>query len=256
MAASPEGCGVLAHKDTCLCDVKPLGVTIAVDDGVHGMWMGREICEQRGHAAPWVRETIAEYFTDLVHLYDEWTRRKFVVELPDGLPPCYAKKDWGNQHFQKWQAIRVTVKAAMEKYAAPLSDILQYFGLSPTEFLEACTSNRHHNIRISEYGELDELEALLMLRDPLHKQCLQRFGIQKSQWYGLRKFYKVRHARLWGASKAEEQARYEKASAMIRVLCEDMTLGNAEIVRRVNDATGRLFDVSYVTRIRKQKGLQ
>lgn len=50
----------MKHDD--LADVKPLGVQIQISDGVHGMWMGRQLCEVRGYSAPWTNDKILDYF--------------------------------------------------------------------------------------------------------------------------------------------------------------------------------------------------
>jgi hypothetical protein len=55
----------MEHDD--LADVKPLGVRIQISDGVHGMWMGKELAELRNYGVPWTNETILNYFEDLVN---------------------------------------------------------------------------------------------------------------------------------------------------------------------------------------------
>lgn len=246
------GCGHIEHPDTCLCDVKPLGVRIQVD-GVRDMWMGRALAELRGHSAPWTTESMLDYFDDLMHLYDEWVKRRIVVELPDELPACFEPRDWGTKNFQKWQAIRLTIQQAMDKYAAPMSTVLKHFGVSPQDFLLAYTSNRHHNIRIHTYEEVDELEAMLLVAEPRLEPVKARFGLTRAQWRGLRTFWRARYEMLWGEHNRLKDERDRKAAVLIRELCRDKNLGNTDIVNRVEAATGRRYDLSQVTRIRRMQ---
>jgi hypothetical protein len=67
-------CGVDSHDDACLCDVvivEPVAITIT--DGVHGMWMGQQLCDTRGYDYPWTNEKMLDYFTDMCTFYDRWT---------------------------------------------------------------------------------------------------------------------------------------------------------------------------------------
>jgi hypothetical protein len=56
----------MKHDD--LADVKPLGVRIQISDGVHGMWMGRQLCEVRGYGVPWTTNKMLDYFPRFMHL--------------------------------------------------------------------------------------------------------------------------------------------------------------------------------------------
>lgn len=67
-------CGNILHPDTCLCDVVVHAPTpIAISDGVHGMWMGAQLCDARGYDAPWTNTKILDYFTDMCTFYDRWS---------------------------------------------------------------------------------------------------------------------------------------------------------------------------------------
>ncbi len=71
---SAKTCGVAEHIDDCLCDVIIKSSTpIGVFDGVHGMWMGAEVCRVRGYSAPWTSEKLADYLQDLSTFYDRWS---------------------------------------------------------------------------------------------------------------------------------------------------------------------------------------
>ena len=67
-------CGIKTHDDDCLCDVVVHATTpIAIGDGVHGMWMGQQLCDTRGYDNPWTNNKILDYFTDLCTFYDRWS---------------------------------------------------------------------------------------------------------------------------------------------------------------------------------------
>lgn len=66
-------CGTKGHSSECLCDViVPATSSINITDGVHGMWMGKQLCEIQGYNAPWTDGKILDYFTDLCTFYDRW----------------------------------------------------------------------------------------------------------------------------------------------------------------------------------------
>lgn len=66
-------CGNKEHSDECLCDVVVHAITpINITDGVHGMWMGAELCNTRGYDYPWTPTKILDYFTDMCTFYDRW----------------------------------------------------------------------------------------------------------------------------------------------------------------------------------------
>jgi hypothetical protein len=71
---SARTCGIKEHEDDCLCDVIVHATTdIKVTDGVHGMWMGAELCNARGYDYPWTTDKMLDYFTDLCTFYDRWS---------------------------------------------------------------------------------------------------------------------------------------------------------------------------------------
>lgn len=79
-------CGNKEHDEECLCDVVVHAITpIAVGDGVHEMWMGKELCNIQGYNAPWTTDKMLDYFTDMCTFYDRWSalqKQKYAHQNP------------------------------------------------------------------------------------------------------------------------------------------------------------------------------
>jgi hypothetical protein len=149
-----DNCGNVEHPETCLCDVRLLGVQVD-PDAITGMWMGKRIAEVRDYDLTDPKH-IVEWLSDLVSFHDEFKTSHVpeIEDIPmlgrDPNPACY------------WKQIRDTVTMMVANY--PVGSVLvalDHIGVSLDDFIVAMTVNKlNREITRDEYTafEVDMLE--------------------------------------------------------------------------------------------------
>lgn len=134
------GCGVDGHDEECLCDVVIVTPTpIGVRDAVNDMWCGREICDIRGHSAPWTTDNMIAYFTDLVRGHDGW----IASNIPQTIE-ARAEYDPIPNSIVGWKQIRESVRQALNGTdpKPPVELVLNSLGFTAEQFLSAVTTGK------------------------------------------------------------------------------------------------------------------
>lgn len=136
-----DGCGVVGHHHTCLCDViitKPTPINIK--DGVADMWMGPQLCEIRGYGVPWLDMDIVDYFTDMLKGYDAWTVAN--IHIPSVDDP--SQDSWDGRRVSRWKYIRNVMRQTLgqEPYKPKVALALDILGFTAEEFTAAATTNK------------------------------------------------------------------------------------------------------------------
>jgi len=137
-----DGCGMVGHHHTCLCDViitKPTPINIK--DGVADMWMGREMCDIRGYGVPWLDMDIVDYFTDLLRGHDAWIDSK----IPNAIAEQQESPEFNDQNsVYGWQQIRNSVRSALSGIdpKPPVMVVLQALGYTAEEFTAASSTGK------------------------------------------------------------------------------------------------------------------
>ena len=144
-----DGCGVVGHHHTCLCDViitKP--TPIRIRNAVADMWMGEEICEMRNYGTPWLDMDMVDYFTDLLRGHDAW--------VASGIPESLETRSEHHQTRYKedgtlitgpiigWKPIRESVRQALSgtNPKPPVEMVLLSLGFTAEQFTQAASTNR------------------------------------------------------------------------------------------------------------------
>jgi hypothetical protein len=72
MTKKEIGCGVEAHDEECLCDVRVSSqeVPIRVKNLVIDFTFGEDICRLRGYTQTWERDQIINYLEDILKVHD------------------------------------------------------------------------------------------------------------------------------------------------------------------------------------------
>lgn len=150
------GCGVATHSKECLCDVNIINklspLTDCIRDGVADLFMGSRVCEIQGYGVPWTRDSMLDYFIDMVHYWDalhaEQALYSDVVNIDDTEPT-----------FTRWGNIRQTIQSCMDKGGVTLSGVIQHLGMDAQEAMNALTANR--GSKEWTFARIDELERLI-----------------------------------------------------------------------------------------------
>ena len=242
----------MKHDD--LADVRPLGVRIQISDGVHGMWMGKELAEIRNYGVPWTNETILNYFEDLVKFHDAWCESITAVLLPDIASELQAL-DLDNETFSKWKLVRTYVESAYTKYEdRSLLSILETLGVTPALWIQACTTGGVPKCFKVSDDFIDELEHYYMSRDKVvWVEMGKHFGLSAHIVSNLSRVFFARHKAKYGDLVG--QRKYARELLNDLSLCTDET--PTHIAKEVFDRTGVEFHISAVTKIRarsKQEG--
>lgn len=134
------GCGVDGHDEECLCDVVIVTPTpIGVRDAVHEMWFGEQICDIRGHGAPWTNEGMLDYFTDLVRGHDAWIASN-IQQMMD----ARAELDIVPNNIVGWKQIRNSVRQALQGTdpKPTVQVVLNSLGFTAEQFITAVTTGK------------------------------------------------------------------------------------------------------------------
>ena len=238
----------MKHDD--LADVKPLGVRIEISDGVHGMWMGRQLCEVRGYGVPWTTETMLNYFEDLCKFYDIWAESMSQVSLPNSVSELQAL-DLDGDTFNKWKMIRAYVEGAYNKFPnESLMSILGRLSVSPTQYLQACTTGGLPKCFEVSDDFINEIEAYYLSQEKnVWVRMSEHFGISAHIVKNICRVFRKRHIAKYGDVVGARVYARELLNDL--ALCTDETPTN--ICKEVFDRSGVEFDLSAVTKIRKRK---
>lgn len=238
----------MKHDD--LADVKPLGVRIQISDGVHGMWMGRQLCEVRGYSAPWTNNKILDYFQDLCTFYDAWSESISHVALPDAMSELQAL-DLEGDTFNKWKLIRAYVEGAYSKFPnESLLSIMVALGITPTQYLQACTTGGLPKCFEATPDFISRLEEYYLSHEKIvWVEIGKEFGITAHIAKNICRVFDKRHVAKYGDLAG--QRKYARELLNDLSLCTDET--PTHITKEVFDRTGVRFDLSAVTKIRKRK---
>jgi len=149
-----DNCGNAQHPETCLCDVRLLGVQVD-PDAIAGMWMGKRMAEVRDYDLT-DRNHIVDWLSDLVSFHDEFKINN-VPEIQD--IPMLGRDP---NPVSYWKQVRDTVTMMVANY--PIDSVLvalDHIGVSLDDFIEAMTVKKlGRNITRDEYVafEMDMLE--------------------------------------------------------------------------------------------------
>lgn len=239
-----DGCGVLGHDAACLCDVIIKQHAPIIADSVNDMWMGRIICDIRGHGVPWTKSSTLAYLDDLVTAYDAWTdqplRSMFnplVLDMPNRL--------------DRWKTIRREVCHILNVSDAPLVEILDVLNVSMEDFSDTITIHRGTTIVTREM--LIAMEDELMKPNPIIKKIARDNDINPSTLKTLHKYYEKRRIKKYGSFKPTQDMLYDMA-LQVDEYGEYIHTPN-EIVRAVNDTYGVVYSPSAVSHTRRRKKL-
>jgi len=232
-----------------LSDVKPLGVRIQIDDGVHGMWMGRQLCEVRGYCAPWTDEKILDYFQDLCKFYDAWSESASNAVLPDVVSDLQALELEGDT-FNRWKLIRSYVEGAYNKYLTEsLPSIMKMLGVSPTLWLQACTTGGLPKCFEATTEFVAELETYYMSHeDVVWKHMGEHFGLHPKMMKNLCRVFEKRHMVKYGYKALDRKV----AKKILKELALTTSMTPTAICDEVFKRTEVRFHLSAVTKIRKR----
>jgi len=233
-----------------LSDVKPLGVRIRISDGVHGMWMGRQLCEVRGYCAPWTNEKILDYFTDLCKFYDAWSESASHALLPDTVADLQALELEGDT-FNRWKLIRSYVEGAYNKYVdESLLSIMKMLGVSPTLWMQACTTGGLPKCFEASDDFVDGLENYYMSHEKIvWKQLGEHFGLKPKMMKNLCRIFEKRHMVKYGYKTLDRRV----AKKILNEMALTTNLTPTQICNEVFRRTEVRFHISAVTKIRRRK---
>lgn len=237
-----DGCGTLGHDAACLCDViitKPASI---ISDSVNDMWMGRVLCDVRGHGVPWTRSRTLAYLDDLVTAYDAWTsqplRSRFnplVLDMPNRL--------------DRWKTIRREVCHVLDNADAPLVEILDVLNISMEDFSDTITIHRGNTIITREI--LVQMECELMKPNPLIKKIARDYDINPSSLKTLYKYYEKRRIKKYGSDKPTQTMLYDMALQTNED--GEYTYTPPNIVKAISDTYGVRYSPSAVSHTRRRK---
>ena len=243
------GCGTPTHNNECLCDVRTLNVNIQISDGVHGMWMGRELADIRDYGCPWTNETILNYFEDLTKFHDKWCESIKAVHLPD-LASQLQALDLDNETFSKWKIVREYVQEAYNKYRdLDLVQVLDALCISPQLWLQACTTGGFPKWFDVDCSFIHDLEKYCMDREqPVWVEMGKTLGITAQIAQNLARTFELRHKAKFGDIAGTRQ----QATEMLKLMALQTTDTPTAICNDVFDRTGVRFAISAVSKIRRR----
>lgn len=237
-----DGCGTLGHDAACLCDViitKPVSI---IADSVNDMWMGRVLCDIRGHGVPWTRSRTLAYLDDLVTAYDAWTTQPLrsmfnplVLDMPNRL--------------DRWKTIRREVCHVLGVSDAPLVDILDVLNVSMEDFSDTITIHRGNTTITRDM--LVAMEDELMKPNPVIKKIARDNNINPSTLKTLHKYYEKRRIKKYGSFKPTQDMLYDLALQVDEY--GDYIHTPNEIVRTISDTYGVEYSPSAVSHTRRRK---
>lgn len=166
-----KNCGWPNHADSCLCDVRYLGVTID-PDAVRGMWMGDRVAEVQGYNLT-DRRDVLNWLSDVVMLHDEFTANHVphideVMPIGDNPNPV-----------EHWKEIRDGVAYVVRNY--PITSVLVALDklcVSFDQFIEAMTVRKlTREITLEQYVAF---EADMLEPKPNYTQICKKHNLGRS----------------------------------------------------------------------------
>jgi len=200
------GCGVATHSKECLCDVNIINklppLEDCIRDGVADLFMGARVCEIQEYGVPWTRDSMLDYFTDMVKYWDALHAEQelYAVMGTDVVI------DATEPTFTRWGKTREAIQSCMDKKGVTLSGVIRHLGLDAQEAMNALTANR--GSKEWTFERIDELERLIKL-GVSRKVIAEQLDIPFGNVRGL--------AYLWDSQKAEVPK--VQARKMLNELC-------------------------------------
>ena len=234
-----------------LSDVIPIGVTIAITDGVNEMKFGKRICEIQGYGENgWTTEQMLDYFEDLCRVYDAWAESKSPWNLPDSFGDLVLPDDVRNASgINGWSKVRDFVAKCYDRYEdKTMPQVLYRLGVEPHEWQNSVCANkgreRMQPIGMQHVGIMEEYFAVeppysmfvLMEQTDLTRSTLETFRKQ----FAKRRI--VKHGDL--------ALKHDRAPERLRQLVSEGCHTNNECLRIVEQETGVKFSKSYVSKLR------
>lgn len=250
---APIGCGVTEHPEHCLCDVKPVNVRISVSDGVHEMWMGKRICDIRGHSGGWTRNSILDYFQDLCRFYDEWSAHTSGVRsLPENFSDLSLPDEIReNREFNKWWLVRDFVNNAYNHYGYDMNTILRQVGVTPQDWFVSFIGGRVNTPHRMTEEKLAVIEnEFTEFTLPNMVELAVRVNLSEHIIESMRDLFANRRRQLHGDMLPEKVKK--SAAEMLKRLSLETDKQPKEILAAVEAETGITFSNSYVAQIRKR----
>lgn len=252
MTASPEGCGVLEHAESCLCDVvitKPLlPLEDCMTDAIRSMWMADVMCEVRGYCQPWTNEKILDFLVDMEKFYDAWHETRYSIggaeqlsqmaplELFDDLTP-----------MQRWRGVRDAVALAIDKFPCEtLEDIVRQLQLRPQDVVDAMTTGKSGDLPW-DYERLQQLDNLFSEQYISFADIARKINMTEYSVRNLSKYWETKRKYLWGSVHSETPHRN-----MLYHLCLETDLPNKEIISKIEQKYNHKYHKSTITRIRQR----
>lgn len=252
MTASPSGCGVLEHAESCLCDVvitKPLPpLEACMTDAIRSMWMADVMCEVRGYCQPWTNEKILDFLVDMERFYDAWHETNHHVGTATQLSQVAPLQiETGMNKLQEWLEIRTTIATCMNKFLdATITDIVCQLQLQPQDVVDAMTTARSGALPW-DYERLQLLDDILNEEHISWTEAGRRLQMTDDAVRNISKYWETRRKHKWGSVRPEPAHR-----TMLWTLALETDLMPSEIIRRVYEKYNHQYSRSAVTNIRRR----
>lgn len=245
-----KSCGYRKHGSECLCDVQPLGVEIGIGDMVNDMFMGRQLCDLRGYCAPWTRNDILDYFTDLCTFYDAYAEQKKNPIIIGEFESVTMPEEMRHDKFGGHTKMRHYVRAVYNQYGRTLSDTLRQLGLTADDYRSMLSRGSRKGQPQSQMTmeKIDYLESELTKRErPPMADLTKNSGLSEFIITNVIRDMDDRRKQLHG------NVNWEEAHALMVKLSTETTMTSTKILRKVFDETGVMFDKSNPIKVRKRK---
>lgn len=238
------------HDD--LSDVIPIGVTIAISDGVQEMKFGKRICEIQGYGENgWTTDQMLDYFQDLCRVYDAWAESKSGWVLPDYWHDLVVPDDVRNaKGLNSWSVLRDFVAKCYAKYTdKSMTQILCKLGVLPEQWQDSVCANKGRDrmpaINLNHVGIMEDYFTALEPPYPI-PQLMDETGMSRGTLETFRKQFAKRRIVIHG----EEALKRDRAPDRLRQLVSSGDYTNKECLEIVERETGIRFSKSYVSKIR------
>lgn len=234
-----------------LSDVIPLGVTIAISDGVQEMKFGKRICEIQGYGEDgWTTEQMLDYFQDLCRVYDAWAESKKPWAIPDDYGDLRLPENplAFSGYAPKWAELRDFVGKCYDKYVAvSMADLLEHLGVPIAHWQQSVGGGRVPAtiINADQLGLIEGYYTAIKMPYVIG-QLEAETGLSRGSLDTMRRQFTARRLAIHG----EQALLNDRAPLMLRHLVKEGHHTNADILRIVHEATGVKFSKSYVSKVR------
>lgn len=237
-----------------LSDVIPIGVTIAITDGVNEMKFGKRICEIQGYGENgWTTDQMLDYFEDLCRVYDAWAESKANWTLPDYWHDLVLPDDVRNATgLNAWAVIRDFVAKCYDKYTdKSMVQILTKLHVLPQQWQNSvCANKGRDRMPAISYEQIGIMEDYFTAIEPPYSMLvlMDETGLTRSSVETFRKQFVRRRIAIHG----EEARKRDRAPDLLRHLIAQGDLRNSEVLDEVEKQTGIRFSKSYVSKVRNR----